>query len=481
MNLTLKQYLEKVKTWELLPQQVVSHYLAKAKNLNKDLNAFVRFHDEYIEQNLNNLKDKPLKAAPIWIKDIILTKWYVSSCASRMLENYVSPYSATCFQNLESAWWLMIWKANMDEYAMWWSTTSSYFWNTINPWGTNRIPWGSSWWSAAAVAADMCIAALWTDTWGSIRQPASFCGIVWLKPTYGRVSRYGVQAMASSLDQVGPMTKTVEDNLILLKAIAWYDDNDSNSVKIDDYQKIEDAMKLPNLKWFKIALPKQYFEEWLDPKVKQVILNAVEKAKELWAQVDWIDFPLLKYALAVYYIVMPAEVSTNLARFDGIKFWFQEDSFDKDSIYDYYSVVRAAWFWAEPKRRIMIWTYVLSAWYYDAYYVKAQRVRNKIMMEFNKYFEQYDLILWPVSPTVAWKLDEKMDDPMANYLADIYTITVNLIGIPAMSLPVWFAEDRWEKMPVWLHILAKHWAEDKIYWFANLMEKNMDIDANFVK
>ncbi len=475
MNLTLKEYIRKVQVWELIPENVLDHYFKKAKERNLDLFSFVRFHEDYANKNIHDFKSRPLKAAPIWIKDIILTQWYISSCASRMLEDFVSPYSATCFKNLENAGGLMMGKTNMDEFAMGSATVNSYFGKTRNPYGKDRVPGWTSGGSAAAVAADMCIAALGTDTWWSIRQPSSLCGVVWLKPTYGRVSRFGVQAMTSSLDQVWPITKTVEDNLILLKAIAWFDSNDATSSKIDDYKLMDDAMQIQSLKNFKIALPKQYFDEWLDPKVKEVILNAVEEAKKLGAQVDWIDFPLLKYALATYYIISPAEVSTNLARFDGIRFGYQENTFDYDSIYEYYAKVRAEWFGPEAKRRIVIWTYVLSAGYYDAYYVRAQKVRKKLKMEFNKIFGDYDLILWPVSPTVAWGLDDKNDNPLSEYLADIYTITINLMGLPAMSLPVGFAEDKWEDMPVWLHIIANQRDEYKIYGFANLMEKTLKI------
>lgn len=473
MNLTLKQYLNKIENWELKIENVVESYLNKAKQENPNLNAYLRFHEDYIEKNINDFKNRPLKAAPIAIKDIILTKWYVSSCASKMLEDYVPPYSATCFQNLENAWWLMIGKANMDEFAMGWSGEKSAFGPTKNPHGTNRISGWSSSGSAAAVAADLCIAALWTDTWWSIRQPASLCWVVWIKPTYGRVSRFGVQAMASSLDQVWVFAKTVEDSKIMLQSISWHDDNDATSIKIDDYKKWDESLETKDLKNFKIAVPKQYFEEWIDENVKKVILESIEKAKSLWAQVDWIDMPILKYALAVYYIVVPAEVSTNLSRFDGIRFGYQEDTFDYDKIYDYYANIRAKGFGDEAKRRIMIWTYVLSAWYYDAYYVRAQKVRKKIKMEFDRVFADYDLIIWPVSPTVAWKIWQIIDDPIKDYLADIYTISVNLAWLPGMSLPVGFAEDQGENMPVWLHIVANQWNEDKIFAFANVMEKNL--------
>lgn len=473
MNLTLSEYIKGVEQGKYNPEEVVFNYLEKAKKINKELNAFIRFHEDYVNKNLKEFSNRKLKAAPIWIKDIILTKDYITSCASKMLEDYIPPYSATCFENLEKDWWLMIGKTNMDEFAMWSSTETSYFWPTKNPHWKDRVPGGSSGWSAAAVAADMCIAALGTDTWWSIRQPASLCWVVGVKPTYGTVSRYWVQAMASSLDQVWVFTKTVEDAIILLDSIAWYDDKDATSVKRDDIKKWYDSLNLENLKWFKIAIPKQFFEDWLDENVKEVILNSIEILKSLWANVEWIDFPLLKYALAVYYIVMPAEVSTNLARFDWIRFGYQEDTFDYDNIYDYYASIRSKAFGEEVKRRIMIWTYVLSAGYYDAYYLRAQKVRKKLKTEFEKIFNDYDVIVWPVSPSVAWKLWEKTDDPLKMYLSDIYTIPVNLAGLPAMSLPVWFAQDLDEKLPVGLHIIAGQFKEYKMFAVASVLENNL--------
>ena len=473
MNLTLKEYIAKVENWHLVPEEVVNNYLEKATKLNKDIFAFVRFHKDYIEKNINNLKNKKLKAAPIGIKDNILTKWYTTSCSSKMLEDYIPPYSATCFENLEKAGWLMIWKTNMDEFAMWSSTETSYFGKTKNPHDLERIPWWSSGWSAAAVAADMCIAALGTDTWGSIRQPASLCGVVGMKPTYGRVSRYWVQAMASSLDQVWTLTKTVEDSVILLDAISWYDPKDATSIKKDDKNSWYEALNIENLKWFKIAIIKQFFWEWLEKNVKEKVLEAIEQLEKLWAEIQWIDMPLINYALPIYYIVMPAEVSTNLARFDGIKFGYQEDTFDYDTIYEYYAWVRAKGFGDEVKRRIILGSYVLSAWYYDAYYLKAQKVRKKLKNEFDKIFNDFDAIVWPVSPSVAWKLWEKTDDPLKMYLSDIYTIPVNLAGLPAMSLPIWTVEEEWKQLPVGLHILAQQRNEDKIFAIGNVLKRNL--------
>lgn len=471
MNLTLKDYIQKVESWELNPSDVVASYQKKAKDKNDEIKAYISFVDQYVEENIETFKSRPLKSAPLAIKDNIMTKWYITTCWSKMLADYKAPYSATMFKNLEKNWWLIIGKANMDEFACWSSTEKSAFFPTKNPYWTDRVPWGTSWWSASAVGADMCIGAIGSDTWWSIRQPASFCNVVWLKPTYGRVSRFGVQAMWSSLDQVWTLTKTVEDSVILLKSICGWDENDATSVVMDDLDKWDDALKLTDLKSFKVAIPNQYFWEWINPKVKAVIFEAIEKVKSLWAKVDFVEFPELNYALPAYYIIMPAEQSTNLARFDGIRYGHSDDTFDYDTIYEYYAKMRSEWFWDEIKRRIMIWTYVLSAWYYDAYYRRAQKVRKKLKMWFDKIYSDYDLIIWPVSPIVAWKLWENADDPMADYLADIYTITANLAWIPWMSLPVGFAEDRGENMPVWLHILANQWSEHKIFWFANVLEQ----------
>lgn len=464
--MTIKEYLDKVKSW-IHPREIIASYLEKIKKSN--LNAFVRLHEDYIEKNIDEFSKRPLAALPIWIKDNILTKWYITSCWSKMLEDYVPCYSATCFEKLENAWWLMIWKTNMDEFAMWSSNETSYFWKVLNPYWTNRVPWGSSWWSAAAVAADLCIAALWTDTWGSIRQPASLCWVVWIKPTYWRVSRYWVQAMASSLDQVWVLAKNVEDASLLLKIISWKDERDSTSVDA----KLWNDNILDNLKWFKIAIIKEFFNEWLADNVKQKIFEIIELIKTLGWEIHYIDFPEINYSLAVYYIIMPAEVSTNLARFDGIRYWYSLDTFDYDSIYEYYSKVRSEWFWDEVKRRILLWCYVLSAWYYESYYLQALKVKRLIKNKFDKIFSDYDVIIWPVSPTVAWKIWEKVNDPLKMYLSDIYTIPVNLAWLPAMSLPIGFVEDEWEKMPVGLHIIAWQFMEEKIFSFARVLESKI--------
>lgn len=469
MSLTLKAYIDWVESWILNPETVLYEYLQKAKEKNPDLFAYVRMHEDYAQAHVKDFTNKSLRWAPIGIKDIILTKWYISSCGSKMLEAYVSPYSATCFLNLEKHGWLMIGKTNMDEFAMGSSTEYSYFWMSKNPYGKERIAGWSSWWSAIAVAADMCIAALGTDTGWSVRQPASMCGIVWLKPTYGRVSRYGVQAMASSFDQVGVMTKTVEDAEILLSAIAWYDTHDANSEpQADDLDFV-----LPNfsLKNIKVALPKEFLGEWLDHTVRKRLQETIDFLKSQGAQVDEIDFPLLNDAIAVYYILQPAEVSTNYARFDGIKFWQQDDTMKYATLPEYYKKIRSEGFGEEVKRRILLGTFVLSSAHYEGYYLKAQQAREAIKSWFDALFEKYDVVLSPTSPELAWKIWEKSDDPMKMYLADIYTVPANIAGIPAMSIPVWFLEHQGERLPVGMQLMAKRWNEKILFAVGKEIEK----------
>ncbi len=471
MSLTLKQYIDGVTSGKLQVESVVAEYLDKAENsVLKNENAFVRIHRDYVKNNLDKIKNSPLKWAPIGLKDNIMTKWYISSCGSKMLEKYVAPYSATCFTNLEKNWWLLLWKTNMDEFAMWSSTETSYFGSTYNCFGTNRVPGGSSGGSAVAVAKDMCIAALGTDTGWSVRQPAAFCGVVWLKPTYGRVSRYGVQSMASSLDQVGTLTKTVEDAEILLKSIMWFDQRDSQSDKRAD----EILKSSKNLNEYKIALPKQVLGEWLDSKIKERILDVVSKLRDKWVQIDEVDLPVLDYGISVYYTLMPAEVSTNLARFDGIRFGLQQHTLDHTNIHEYYQKIRSEWFGEETKRRILLGTFSLSSANYEWYYLRAIKVRQKMIQDMEKIFEKYDLILSPTTPSVAWKIWEKIDDPLQMYLADMYTVPANLAWLPAISVPVGTVKDGEEDMPVWLHLMANKWKEDDLFVVGGEIEKTFN-------
>ncbi len=456
-SLTLKSYIQQVEEWKLNPIEVVKSYLDKASQDSSNLHAFARLHPDYVESKLNNLVELPLHCAPIGIKDNIMTKWYVSSCWSKMLENYVAPYSATCFENLEKKWGLMIWKANMDEFAMWSSTEYSAFWNTRNPHWTDRIPWGSSWGSAAAVAWDLCLAALWTDTWGSIRQPAALCGIVWLKPTYWRVSRYGVQSMASSFDQVWILSKTVEDSRIMLDVISWYDENDSQSNKKADKKDFDNL----NLKEddIKIAVPNEAFTEALDPRVKELFLAKIEELKSLWYTVDYVDFPLLKHVWAMYYMLISAEVTSNLGRFDGIRFGLQEDMKWIKDLHEYYTKIRMEWFWNEVKKRILLWNYVVTKENYEKYYLRGYKARKVLQLEFNKFFKNYHVILTPTTPTVASKFWEKANNSLLMYLEDLYTVPANLAWLPAISIPMWKIEDRGDLLPVGIQLMWWKWQE----------------------
>ena len=445
-------------------QNIIEEYKNRIENSIKNKeNIFLR-----LEKNIDfKNSDWALWSMIIAIKDNIMTKWNISSCGSKMLENYVAPYTATCIENLQKNWWIVIWKTNMDEFAMWSTNETSFFGTPTNPFWTNRVTGGSSGWSAVAVAKDLCVAALWTDTGWSVRQPAAFCGIVWLKPTYGRISRYGVQSMASSLDQVWTFTKTIDEAEILLKAIMWFDPKDSQSDKRAN-ELIKSNKKISE---YKIALPKQAFWDWLDPKIKNKILETVEKLRSKWVQVDEIDLPILDYVVSIYYTLMPAEVSTNLSRFDGIRFGLQKNTMDYKNIQDYYSAIRSEWFWEEVKRRILLGTYILSSSNYEWYYLKAQKARQKLIQEMDNIFKKYDLILTPTTPELAWKIWKKTKDPLKMYLADIYTVPANLAWLPAISIPIGFVEDGGEQMPVWLHLIANKWQEDDLFVVGRELEK----------
>ena len=386
--------------------------------------------------------------APIWVKDIFCENWVLTTCSSKMLADFKPPYDATVIKLLKEAWMSSIWKLNMDEFAMWSTTESSSMRKTINPWWTARIPWGSSWWSAAAVAAWLCPAALWTDTGWSIRQPASMCNIVWFKPSYWRNSRFWVIPMASSLDCPWTLTKTVKDAGLLYDIMNTWDELENTSIDWKDI--INPAIwETKDLKWLKIGIPKEYFEEWLDIWVKNTINVAIEKLKELWAQIKEVSLPMTKYAVATYYILMPAEVSTNLWRLDGLRYWHNSEK-RYESMDEFYSNNRWEWFWDEAQRRIVLWSYVLSAWFYDAYYKKAWQIRTLIIKDFKKVFDEVDVIVSPVSPNVAWKLWEKIDDPLKMYLSDAYTIPASLAWLPAISVPAWFASSNLLIKIIWL-------------------------------
>ncbi|MBN3941910.1 MAG: Asp-tRNA(Asn)/Glu-tRNA(Gln) amidotransferase subunit GatA [Nostoc sp.] len=409
-----------------------------------------------------------LAGIPVGIKDNMCTKGIPTTCASRILENFVPPYESTATQKLADAGAVMVGKTNLDEFAMGSSTENSAYQVTANPWDLSRVPGGSSGGSAAAVAAQECVVALGSDTGGSIRQPASFCGVVGMKPTYGLVSRYGLVAYASSLDQIGPFGNTVEDAAILLSAIAGYDPKDSTSLKvaIPNYA----ASLKPNFKprgQLRIGIIKETFGEGLDSVVEQAVTKAVDQLQSLGAEIHIISCPRFRYGLPTYYIIAPSEASANLARYDGVKYGYRAP--DADNLLSMYTRTRAAGFGTEVKRRIMIGTYALSAGYYDAYYLKAQKVRTLIKQDFEKAFGAVDVLVCPTSPTTAFKAGEKTTDPLSMYLNDLMTIPVNLAGLPSLSLPCGFDE---QGLPIGLQLIGNVLREEQLFQVAYAYEQS---------
>jgi aspartyl-tRNA(Asn)/glutamyl-tRNA(Gln) amidotransferase subunit A len=396
-----------------------------------------------------------LTGIPTLIKDVMCAKGIRTTCGSRMLENFVSPYDATVIEKLKAQQAVIIGKTNMDEFAMGSSTEHSAFSPTHNPWDLSRVPGGSSGGSAAAVAADEAIYALGSDTGGSIRQPAALCSVVGLNPTYGLVSRYGLIAFASSLDQIGPLTKDVTDCALVMNVIAGHDPKDSTSVPypVPDYTR----QLVPDIKGLRIGIPREYFVEGMQTGVRTALESAIGKLRELGAEVDWgVSLPHTKYALAVYYIIAPSEASANLARYDGVKYGFSER--EAGSVIETTEKTRQFGFGPEVKRRIMLGTYALSAGYYDAYYLKAQKVRTLIKQEFARVFEKYDVLVTPTSPVVPFKLGARLEDPVQMYLSDICTMPVNIGGIPAISVPAGFVDD----LPVGMQIIGKPFSEETL-------------------
>jgi len=406
----------------------------------------------------------PLTGIPTLIKDVMCTKGIRTTCSSRILENFVPPYDATVIEKLKAQKAVIVGKTNMDEFAMGSSTEHSAFFPTHNPWDLNRVPGGSSGGSAAAVAADETIYALGSDTGGSVRQPAALCSVVGLKPTYGRVSRFGLVAFASSLDQIGPLTKDVTDCALVMNVIAGYDPRDSTSAPhpVPDYTR----QLIPDVKGLKIGIPREYFVEGMQNEVRAALEAAIGKLRELGAEIDWeVSLPHTKYALAVYYILAPSEASANLARYDGVKYGFSER--DASNVIETTERTRQFGFGTEVKRRIMLGTYALSAGYYDAYYVKAQKVRTLIKGEFDQAFEKYDALVTPTSPIVPFKLGEKLEDPMQMYLSDVCTLPINIAGIPAISIPAGFTGN----LPIGMQIIGKPFSEETLLRIAFAYEQ----------
>ena len=462
-ELTVHELQEKLKSKELTITEITKAYTDRISKKEKDVQAFVTIlaeeankQAEEIEEKIKNGEIKgELAGIPIGIKDNMCTKGIKTTCSSRMLENFVAPYDATVIEKINAENMIDLGKLNMDEFAMGGSTEYSYFKKTRNPWNLNKVPGGSSGGSAAAVASNMVPWALGSDTGGSIRQPSSFCGVVGLKPTYGLVSRYGLVAFASSLDQIGPITKDVYDSAMLLSLIAGHDEKDTTSEKREkiDYTK---CLK-KDVKGLKIGVPKEFFGEGINEEVKQSLENAIKKYKELGAEIEEFSLDIAQYALATYYIVACAEASSNLGRFDGIRYGYRTKEFK--NLKELYRKSRSEGFGPEVKRRIILGTYVLSSGYYDAYYKKAQQVRTLVMNEFNKAFEKYDVILTPTSPTVAFDIGSKSDNPLEMYLADICTVSVNIAGLPGISIPC--GVDK-EGMPIGMQLIGNKFCEETI-------------------
>ncbi|MGB9679110.1 MAG: Asp-tRNA(Asn)/Glu-tRNA(Gln) amidotransferase subunit GatA [Thermoanaerobacteraceae bacterium] len=461
---------------EISSQEIVKSYLNRIKDIEPSVDAFITIlEDEAIEnakkadEKIKNGQIKDLTGIPVVIKDNISTEGIRTTCASKMLENYIPPYNATVVERLLEDGAIILGKSNMDEFAMGSSTETSAFKTTKNPWDFTKVPGGSSGGSAACVAADETAFSLGSDTGGSIRQPASLCGIVGMKPTYGLVSRYGLIAFASSLDQIGPFTKDVTDCAIVLNSIAGHDSKDSTSVdsKPSDYTEF-----LKNdIKGMKIGIAEEFFKEGLNEGVKNEVLNAINLFKQLGAEIIDISLPYVDYALSAYYIIASAEASSNLARYDGIRYGHIAEKYE--DLIDMYMVTRSEGFGKEVKRRIMLGTYALSSGYYDAYYKKALKVRTLIKNDYDKAFEKCDLIVGPTSPTTAFSIGEKVDDPLAMYLADIYTVPVNIAGLPGISLPCGMVDG----LPVGLQIVGKHFDEGKLLNAAYVFEKAKNFNA----
>ncbi len=479
-ELTVYELQEKIKNKELTITEISKAYTDRIKEKENDVQAFVTTLLDEAETQAKEIEAKinegenlaEFSGIPIGIKDNICTKGIKTTCSSKMLENFVSPYNATVVEKLNNHNLINIGKLNMDEFAMGGSTEYSYFKTTRNPWNLNKVPGGSSGGSAAAVAANMVPWALGSDTGGSIRQPASFCGVVGLKPTYGLVSRYGLVAFASSLDQIGPITKDVRDSAILLNIITGHDKNDSTSIQ---KEKVDYTKCLKNdVKGLKIGVPKEFFAEGINLEVKKSLENAIEKYKELGADVEEFSLDIAKYSLATYYIIACAEASSNLGRFDGIRYGHRAK--DLKDLEDLFKKSRSEGFGAEVKRRIILGTYVLSSGYYDAYYKKAQQVRTLVMKEFNKAFEKYDVILTPTSPTVAYDIGSKLNNPLEMYLSDICTVSVNIAGLPGISIPCGIDGNG---MPIGMQLIGNKFKEEIILNAAYTFEQKIKFRENY--
>ena len=463
MSLTAVELGRKIKEKEVTVEEAVTAALDAIEKREAEEHSFVTVDREGALKRAKEVQAKidageltgPLAGVPVAIKDNMCTKGLLTTCSSKILYNFVPTYTAEAVLNLEKAGAVILGKTNMDEFAMGSTTETSAYGVTKNPWNTGHVPGGSSGGSCAAVAAEECSYALGSDTGGSIRQPSSFCGVTGIKPTYGTVSRYGLIAYGSSLDQIGPIAKDVTDCATILEAIASHDVKDSTSVQREDYDFT--AALVDDVRGMKIGIPRDYFGDGLDPEVKAAVLGAAKKLEEKGAIMEEFDLSLVEYAIPAYYVIACAEASSNLARFDGVKYGYRTEQYD--GLHNMYKKTRSEGFGAEAKRRIMLGSFVLSSGYYDAYYLKALRTKALIKQAFDKAFEKYDVILGPAAPTTAPKLGESLSDPLKMYLGDIYTISVNLAGLPGITLPCGTDQSG---LPIGLQLIGDCFAEKKI-------------------
>ncbi len=473
--LTIKEASDLINKKEISPVELTQSILDRIQDKDEKLNTYITVLSEKALESAKKAEEEisrgnylgPLHGIPLGLKDIFITKNITTTCGSKMLENFIPPYDATVTQKLLDSGAVILGKNNMDEFAMGSSTETSYFGPTANPWDLQRVPGGSSGGSASATAASLCLGSVGTDTGGSIRQPAALCGVVGMKPTYGRVSRFGMIAFASSLDQAGPITKTVEDTALILNAISGPDPKDSTCVNIPvpDY-----TLSLKgDIKGLKIGIPKEYFIDGMDKEVEDASRKAISAMEGLGAEIIEISLPHTEYAVLTYYIIAPSEASSNLARYDGVKYGYRTEG--AESLRDMYFKTRAEGFGDEVKRRIMLGTYALSSGYYDAYYLKAQRVRTLIKNDFEEAFKKVDAIMAPTTPEVAFKIGEKTEDPIKMYLSDVLTVPCNIAGLPGISVPCGFSTDG---LPIGIQVLGKPFDEETVLHVAYAYEQHTD-------
>ncbi|MEN8142408.1 MAG: Asp-tRNA(Asn)/Glu-tRNA(Gln) amidotransferase subunit GatA [Thermodesulfobacteriota bacterium] len=474
-KLTIHQLQEMLASGEVSSVEITEAVLARIDQVEKKVGAYITLDGDNAlvraaeaDRNRGSGENGPLAGIPIALKDVVCTDGLRTTCGSKILENFVPPYDATLVAKLKEAGAIIVGKLSMDEFAMGSANENCAFGTPHNPWSLDHICGGSSGGSAAAVAADECIAAIGSDTGGSIRQPASHCGVVGLKPTYGRVSRYGLIAFASSLAQHGPLTKAAKDSALMLQAISGYDRRESTSVDcpVPDYLASLDL----GVKGMKVGIPKEYFGEGLSSEVEKAVRNGIKVLEGGGAEIIEVSMPHTDYGVAAYYVIAPAEASSNLARFDGVRYGHRNK--EAESLLEMYRKSRSEGFGEEVKRRIMIGTYVLSSGYYDAYYKKALQVRTLIVNDFKEAFTECDILVSPVSPTPAWRIGEKVDDPLSVYLSDILTISGNLSGVPGMSLPCGFSE---EGLPIGIQLQATHFGEEKLLQAASCLERELGV------